>query len=79
MRVKKTIWRDETWQLRARKEHSCAVHFCPTVRMGPDGEWHAIHGGSAPMDERRERCSKCNAEAPSDMIGIWRLHNWDRL
>jgi hypothetical protein len=80
MRIKKTIWRDdEGWQLRARGEYSYAVHFCPTVRMGADGEWYSIHGGSEPMDEKRERCSKCNVEPNSDMIGIWRLHNWSRL
>ena len=73
----KLLMQEGTWEIRTTTRyyglHSYIVHQCPALTgsqyYGRRFWW------SLPIIE--SKCDGCHKTPPPDIMGLWRLHNWD--
>ena len=70
------LMREGVWELRTitsyaeHNLHSYIVHECPLVST-PYYWWH--------LDNIDKTCYECKKHPPTDIMGLWKLHNFDYI
>ena len=67
----KLLHKDGLWSLYSFDDTlSIMFHLC---------RGHGHIQRNSPVDPNTGRCSACTRDAPDEIQGLWKLHNWERI
>lgn len=65
------LHKEGLWSLyKYKKEKSILYHLCRN-------EYDRMRLYNNAVDARSGRCSYCDSQAPDEIRGLWKLHNWE--